>query len=128
MEIEIEATAAIVAEVNTVDDLRKLVAHLNKYNVANATEIELSSYKGQRIYVTLTGDNCVEAEWIECGDHVPPDRSYDVIISTHAHDEQIPGQTTIDEVIEPQSMHQPSDYDWPRRDREKRMAREQGYL
>ena len=85
MTIKIEATATIVADIHTVGGLRALVAHLNEHNVANDTEIELSNYKGQRIYITLTGDNCVEAEWIQCGEHIPPARAYDVIIPTHGH-------------------------------------------
>lgn len=94
MNIRIEATATLVADVYTVDDLREFVAHLNKHGIEGDREVELGAYKGQHIYVTLTGDNCVEGDWIECGDHIPFGRFFDVIIPTHGHGDRegVPGR------------------------------------
>jgi len=77
------------------------VGWLNKYSVPNDTGVEFDHGK---IYIDLTGDNSVPAQWIECGEHIPPVSRFDLLIDTHTHaDENAPKR--------------PAKYDWPARDR-----------
>jgi hypothetical protein len=115
---EIEMTGFVTANMKarTVEDLRTLVGWLNKYDVHNSTEIEFDRGK---IYIDLTGEDSVPADWIECGEHIPPDTAYHIVIDTHFHHEQ------------------PAKFDWLAKDRLKQAykqapdnyeeALEQGY-
>lgn len=88
MPSEVEMSGFVTARMNarTVEDLRTLVGWLNKYSVPNSTEID---FDRGTIYVELTGENAVPAEWIECGNHVPPVSRYDILIDTHKHDDDL---------------------------------------
>lgn len=100
-EVEMSGFATARMEARTVEDLRTLVGWLNKYNVPNSTDIE---FDRDVVYVVLTGDNSVPVEWIECGDHVPPALRFDLIISTHTHDDE-------------NAPSKPAKFDWPAWDR-----------
>jgi hypothetical protein len=84
---KVEMTGFVTAhmEARTVRDLNKLVHWLAKYGVSPDTEIEFDRGK---VYIDLTGENSVPADWIECGEHIPPDTAYHIVIDTHFHHEQ----------------------------------------
>lgn len=97
-EVTITGLATAEMQVETVEDLRTLVAWLNKYNVPNDTDVDMSL---STVFVDLTGDG-VAAQWIECGDHIPPANAYDVLIPTHGHGD--PDKA-------------PARFDWPAKDK-----------
>lgn len=66
--------------VNDVEDLRTLVKFLEKHHVSGSVEVELDR---NRVFVNLVEG---EGEFISCGDHIPPDDAYDVLLNTHSHD------------------------------------------
>ena len=95
-EIEMSGFVSAQMKARTVKDLRTLVRWLDKYNVSDSKEIDWGS---GYVYVELTGESPTVAEWIECGEHIPPDTAYDLLISTHNHHKR------------------PSDFDWPTKDK-----------
>ena len=94
--IEMSGFVSAQMEACTVGDLRAFVRWLDEYKVSDSKEIDWGAGK---LYVDLTGERAAMTEWIECGDHIPPDTAYDLLISTHEHHEK------------------PSDFDWPTKDR-----------
>ena len=80
--IEMSGFVSAQMEARTVGDLRAFVRWLDKYKVSDSKEIDLGS---GNVYVELT-NVAAPAEWIECGEHIPPDTAYDLLISTHDHD------------------------------------------
>ena len=94
-EVEMSGFVSAQMKARTVKDLRAFVRWLDKYKVSDNKEIDWGS---GYVYVELT-NVAVPAEWIECGEHVPPDTAYDLLISTHDH------------------YKKPSDFDWPTRDK-----------
>lgn len=113
MEIELHGHASVSADIRTVHDLIKFAHLLEIKQVDQESEVDFGS---PRLHVDL---RVHEMDWIECGDHRPimrPDGEWtswsDVILITHGHDSEIPGQMTTDEIIEPQHMHESTDYDW----------------
>lgn len=96
MKIEIHGFASIKAEVRTVGDLRELVKWLDKYHVNSDRDIEYDTHLWIPLADTHLGD---KAEMISCGDHIPPDDAYDVIINTHTHAKK--------------GKKEPPKYDWP---------------
>lgn len=104
---EVQMTGFVTAhmDVRTAEDVRTLAGWLNRYNVPNSVQVD---WDCGRAYVELTGDTSVPAEWIECGDHVPPASAYDILINTHSHanDHEAPSR--------------PAKYDWPAQDRAKK--------
>ena len=126
MKIELQGFASVSAEVRTLADLIEFTQYLQDRHIDPESELDWGS---GWVWVDL---KVHDVDWIQCGDHRPvkrPDGEWeewsDVILITHSHDEQVPGQMTTDEVVEPQEIHhQYTDYDWPSRDRQKRMASE----
>lgn len=104
MSNEIEMTGWVVAKapLRTVEDVRTLAGWLNRYNVPNSITLELDK---QTVWIELVGENSVEAEWIECGEHVPPASAYNVLISTHGHGDPADAPSG------------PARFDWPAKDR-----------
>ena len=94
-EVEMSGFVSAQMKARTVKDLRAFVRWLDKYKVSDSKEIDWGS---GYVYVELTSV-AVPAEWIECGEHIPPDTAYDLLISTHDHHKK------------------PSDFDWPTRDK-----------
>ena len=94
-EVEMSGFVSAHMKARTVGDLRAFVRWLDKYKVSDEKEIDWGS---GYVYVELTSV-AVPAEWIECGEHIPPDKGYHLIIDTHGHDEK------------------PADFDWPTKDR-----------
>jgi len=84
MSNKVEMSGFITAQMKarTVKDLRAFVRWLDKYKVSDSKEIDLGS---GNVYVELT-NVAAPAEWTECGEHIPPDTAYDLLISTHDHD------------------------------------------
>lgn len=130
MEIELHASATVSVELNTVGDLIEFARILDTRQVDFESELDWGG--AARVFVDL---KVHEVDWIECGDHRPymrPDGEWsswsDVIIVTHGHDSEIPGQMSTDDItkVEPQMLHQPSDYDWPAFDRAKRTRQSEG--
>jgi hypothetical protein len=97
-EIKLSAYASADMEARTVGDLRELLKWCDEHHVADSVCID---WGAGRVYLELTGPGVVPAEWIECGDHIPPDAAYDILIDTHTHEE----------------YRKPADFDWPSKDR-----------
>jgi len=93
--VEMSGFVSAHMKARTVGDLREFVRWLDEYKVSDSKEIDWGS---GYVYVELTSV-AVPAEWIECGEHIPPDKGYHLIIDTHSHDEK------------------PADFDWPTKDR-----------
>lgn len=96
-------------EARTLGDLRALVKWCDEYQVDDRAGLDWGMGK---LYVELTGDQAVPAEWIECGDHIPPNMKYDLIIETHHH-----GPETYEEAREEALERKPARFDWPTKDR-----------
>jgi hypothetical protein len=103
MKIEMSGYAYVRADVRTVEDLRTLLRFLDDNKVTDAAELDWGS---EYVYVSVTED--AKAEFIECGEHIPPDLKFDVILNTHQH--QIP--ETYEEALELRLEH-PARFDWP---------------
>lgn len=99
MNMEIHGYAYTSSEVRTVNDLRDLVRFLDDYRIDGDIEVEIDRGKA---FVNIANG---KAEMISCGDHVPPDENWDVIVLTHTHADDDP---------EPQVIPQ---YDWMSVDR-----------
>jgi len=96
-EVKISAIAFAEMEAKTAEDLRALVDWLNKYEIPNNADIDWSHGK---VYVELTGNTSVPAEWIECGDHVPPKIAFDVLVPMHEHPEYKQYPENYEEALE----------------------------
>lgn len=85
MKIKISGFAMANADVRTLGDLREFVKWLDRHDVPDCREVDA----GEMVFVTLhdsaEGDPTVE--FIECGNHIPPDKKFDIILNTHTHDE-----------------------------------------
>ena len=82
MKIEMSGYSHVRAAARTVKDLRDLVSFLDKNRVRDEAQVD---WGGEYVYVIVADD--VSAEFIECGDHIPPDTDFDVLLNTHYHDE-----------------------------------------
>lgn len=107
-EIKMSGFVSAECEARTLGDLRALLKWCDEYNVADDAGLDWGL---GRVYVNLTGEDAVLAEWIECGDHIPPVTKYDLIINTHYH-----GPETYEEARE-EALEKPAKYDWPTKDR-----------
>ena len=95
-------------EARTLGDLRALVKWCDEYAVEDNCGLDWGMGK---VHVELTGDKAVPADWIECGDHIPPTRKYHLIVDTHYD-----GPETYEEARE-EALEKPAKYDWPAKDR-----------
>ena len=84
IEVKVTGFASAEAKVWTVSDLRELVAWCDKYRISGSCGLDWSD---RMVFIDLTGMGPVVAEMIECGDHIPPDVEFDVLINTHKHEE-----------------------------------------
>lgn len=109
MKIEMSGYSTVRADVRTVQDLHDLIRFLDDNRVRRDAELDWG--KGH-VYVLVVEN--AEAEFIECGDHIPPDTHFDVILNTHTH----PVPETYEEALELR-LDQPANYDWPAHDKEK---------
>ena len=107
-EIKMSGFVSAQCEARTLGDLRALLKWCDEYNVDDSAGLDWGMGK---VYVELTGDDAVPAEWIECGNHIPPNIKYDLIIDTHYH-----GPETYEEARE-EALERPAKYDWPTKDR-----------
>lgn len=84
MNVEMSAWVSLRVKVMSVQDVHDLSDYLKQHRVDYDTPVELG--RGDWLYVLVSGDgDNVPAEWIECGDHVPPESRYDVLVTTHIH-------------------------------------------
>jgi hypothetical protein len=97
MNIEMTGYADVRADAKTVKDLRDLVSFLDENRVRDDAQIDWGS---GYVYI-LVADNA-RADFIECGDHIPPANAYDVLIPTHGHGD--PDKA-------------PARFDWPAKDK-----------
>lgn len=81
-EPRINGYAHLSMTVHHVGDLRRLIKELDKHCVGDHIEIEMDRDK---MFITLVEG---EGEFIQCGDHVPPDDAYDVVLNTHRHGQE----------------------------------------
>ena len=100
MLIEMNGYAAVRANAQTVEDLRTLMQFLDDNKVADTAQIDWDKSTGH-LYVVAADQ--APAMFIECGDHVPPDMHFDVILNTHYHER--------DDTV--------AMFDWPAKDRNK---------
>ena len=108
--IKMSGFVSAECEARTLGDLRALVKWCDEYKVDDKAGLDWGAGK---LYVELTGDNALPAEWIECGEHVPPSVGYHLIIDTHYH-----GPETYEEAREEAlEKKKPARFDWPARDR-----------
>lgn len=75
--------AAVEAKVQTVGDLRRLLDWCDAYHIDGGVTVDTGA---GAVWIMLTGEHDVEAKMIECGDHLSPDRAYDILIETHKHE------------------------------------------
>lgn len=109
MKIEMSGYAYVRADVQTVKDMRDLMRFLDDNKVTGSAEF---AFGDRYVYVSVVDD--VKAEFIECGEHIPSDMEFDVILNTHTHPINLP--ETYEEALEMQ-LDYPAQYDWPGRDR-----------
>lgn len=82
-EVELSGYVSAKTSVRTVGDLRELVQWCDKYGVSDNTGVD---WDAGTVWLLLTGDRDVSATWIECGDHMDPNRVYDILVETHTHE------------------------------------------
>lgn len=100
MSDQVKITGFATAQWNarTLGDLRKVVAWCDEHRIPDTADLD---WGYGTLYVELVGGTAVEGDMIECGDHIPPDRGYDILLPTHPHtDEKTPAK-----------------FDWPSKDR-----------
>lgn len=100
MKIEMSGYAYVRADAQTVADLRTLLQFLDDNKVRDDAEIDWNSSMG---YLYVVAADQAAASFIECGEHVPPDLQFDVILNTHDHE---PSKSI-------------AMFDWPAKDRSK---------
>lgn len=72
-------------DARTVGDLRAALAEISEWGISDDTEIELGTYQGPSIYITVRDRAPVTK--IECGNHMWPERVYDALIDLHECEE-----------------------------------------
>jgi len=84
---EVKMYGYVVGEttVKTVGELRELIEWCNKYHVPDSVGLDWSNRLDGLVYLELSGENA-PAAMIECGDHIPPDARYDLLLETHKHE------------------------------------------
>ena len=112
-EIKMSGFVSAECEARTLGDLRALVKWCDEYKVDDKAGLDWGGMG--KLYVELTGDSAVPAEWIECGDHLVGDEHWDVLIDTHTH--KYKGPETYEEAREEALEKKPAKFDWPARDR-----------
>jgi len=110
MEISMSGYSHVRADARTVKDLRDLLRFLDDNRVTDSADLDW----GEGYVYVIVADS-VKAEFIECGDHIPPDLHFDVILNTHSHHEPDPPET-FEEALE-RDYKKPAKYDWPSIDR-----------
>lgn len=110
MKIEMNGYAHVRADARTVKDLRDLLRFLDDNRVRDDANVDWST---GHVYVVVVDDGV--AEFIECGDHIPPDYKFDVILNTHTHPVNVP--ETYEEALEMALDRRPATYDWPTKDK-----------
>lgn len=112
--IKMTAFVSVECEARTLGHLRELIEWCNKYEVSDDCSLDWGTGK---VYLELTGDKSVPAEWIECMDHMVPIVKYDYLVPTHEHPEyKYNGPETYEEALE-EALERPAKYDWPAWDR-----------
>lgn len=79
-EVKLTGFATIEAPAMTVGDLRELVKYLDKYRVSSDATID-GGY--QTMFIEIPTHNVM---WIECGDHMANEETYDILIDAHKHE------------------------------------------
>ena len=113
MKVEIHGYASIKADVRTVGDLRELVKWMDKFGVDGARQVEVDRDVWTVLADTNDGDT---AEMIECGDHIPPNSRYDVLINTHSHS-AMDYPANYEEALEDALPVDVPKFDWMSRDK-----------
>ena len=81
MKIEIRGFATASTWLENVGDVRALVKWLDQYGVDDSIGVE---FEASKVWIELADG---KGDMISCGDHVPPEDKYDVILLTHPHPE-----------------------------------------
>lgn len=79
--IEIRGFATASTWLEDVGDMRALVKWLDEHGVDDSIGLD---FDAKRVWVELADG---KGDMISCGDHVPPEDKYDVILLTHPHPE-----------------------------------------
>ena len=110
MKIEMSGYSTVRADVRTVQDLRDLLRFLDDNRVRRDVQLDW----GEGYVYAFVVENA-EAEFIQCGEHIPPDLHFDVILNTHTHPVNVP--ETYEEALEMALDRRPATYDWPTKDK-----------
>lgn len=97
IDVSVNGWFTVSAKVRTVEDLHQLSRELMKRGTPGDWVVD---YGADRIFIE-SRDSSMRAEWIECGDHLPDEVTYDVLLLTHDH---------VGEEVIPQ-------FDWVAKDR-----------
>lgn len=116
MKIKITGFASAEAKVWTVADLRELVAWCDKYRISGSCGLDWSD---RMVFIDLTSTGPVVAKMIECRNHIPPDKGFDVVINTHKHANDYPAnyEEALEEALEDAPLVDIPQFDWVTRDR-----------
>ena len=112
MKIRITGFAMATADVRTLGDLREFVRWLDKHGVSDHREVEAGEVMYVSLQDTTDGDT---AKFIECGDHIPPNKAFDVVMNTHKHVNDYPAN--YEEALEDALPVDVPQFDWVTRDR-----------
>lgn len=104
MDVKITGFASAEFKVWTVSDLRQIIQWCDKHRVSGECGVD---YSEGFLFIDLTGPEPATADMIECGDHIPPNMEFDVIINTHAHEGP----------EDKEKFYDIPEYDWVTRDR-----------
>jgi len=113
MEIVITGWATTKCSPRAVADLRQLVSYLNENGVEDDVAVEADM---GNIWVTLTGEDSVPGEWIECGEHRPQEGKpwpKDILLPGHDCDyqpEKYNGPENYEEALEESLPPEPPSY------------------
>ena len=80
--VKLNGFATASMQVENLGDLRRFVEWCDRYKISDSAEVDTNG----PVYLDLA-DSTMGAivGMIQCGEHVPPDNSWDVLINTHKH-------------------------------------------
>jgi hypothetical protein len=81
--VKLNGFATASMDVENVGDLRRFVEWCDRYKISDTAVVDANG----PVYLELA-DSTLGAivEMIQCGEHIPPDDGWDVLINTHKHD------------------------------------------
>ena len=80
--INMIALVSVECKARTLKDLREFVQWCDRYRLSDEYELD---WGAGSVFIDLS-PKPLPADWIECGDHVPPNYEHDVIVVKHKHE------------------------------------------